>query len=201
MPLTKTTTTNILPVTPEEAMKYAVVEEKDDYPLVKRFMKAVTLRGQEITGRQFVVETFELDEEMFPTGKLKLMPNLQSVDSVKYTDSEDEEQTLDSSEYKVKKTGLIGYIKPVDVWPVDATDILVTFTAGYPTSGEDPNIVPTTPDDIVLWIMTKVSGFCEQREDFVLSKGGRFGISTMPVDFIDSYLDSYIVPGYGSGVT
>ena len=199
MPFTIITQPEFDPVTWTEAMAHAVVENNDDIDLIRSYITAFTLHGQHITGRQFVEATFELDLEAFPEGKIFLKPNLNSVLSVKYKDSNENIQTLDESAYVIRKTGLIGYLTPLETWPSDVyspADVIVTFKAGWPIINE----LPTTPEDIKAWIMVRVAGLYEQRENFVLSKGGRFGVANMPRDFIDSVLDSYIVPGIGAGI-
>jgi len=199
MPFTIITTPTVLAVNPLDAMDHTVVEGTDDFDLISQYIKAFTNHGQNLTGRQFVETVFELDLDEFPFGDIELKPNLQSVTSVIYTDGDDVEQTLNANTYIVKTTPLVGYITPVDEWPsdvADPADLKVRFNAGYPLSSNKA----TTPEDIKTWIMVRVAGIYEQRANFVLSKGGKFGVAPMPRDFVDSILDAYIVPGVGSGV-
>jgi len=200
MPITVTTEPSILPVTVEMVKKHTNVDITEDDELIEQYIKVATSYGQNITGRMFVAASFELDIDSFPTGKIKLLPSLQSVESVKYTDGEGDEVILSLDEYKVKKTHLVGYIEPVLNWPSDAQDILVCFTSGWPTiDGEgDEEPVSTTPDDIRGWIMVRVAGMYEQRENFITSNGS--SVTAMPADFIDNILSCWVVPGIGAGV-
>lgn len=198
MPFTVKTKPEILPVTVEAAMAHNIDVNKNNVDIYSGFIKAFTDKGQGITGRQFVKTGFTLDLDVFPDSKIDLMPNLQAVSEVRYIDANDEAQTLHVDEYTIKKTTIIGQISPVESWPVGATDIEVDFESGYPVDSETKSA--STPDSIKIWMMVKIAGIFEQRSDFVLSKGGRFGIATMPRDFIDSMLDEYIVPGRGSGI-
>lgn len=169
--------------------QHANIDIDADDTLLEFYVKAVTAYGQRITGRRFVQAAFEKDLDEFPTGNLELLPDLVSVASVTYTDSDDVSQTLSADDYTVKTTGFVGYIEPVDSWPTGATDVLVTFDAGYPVSGGGE---ATTPDDIKAWLLIRVAGMYAQRENFVI---GNVDVSTMPKDFIDDALSYYKVPG------
>ena len=199
MPFTIITPPLIYPVSYTEAMLHAVVEDFDEIDLINSYIKAFTAHGQNITGRQFVEAEFMLYLESFPDGNIFLRPNLNSVTSIEYKDTDGETQIVDTSLYSIKKTGLVGYLSPVTAWPSDGNspaDIMIKFKAGW----QVVEGLPTTPEDIRIWIMVRVAGLYEQRENFVLGKSGRFGVSNMPRDFIDSVLDSYIIPGIGAGI-
>ena len=196
MSITVKAKSDVLPVTVAQVKQHTNIDIDADDSLLELYIKAAANLGQNLTGRMFVSGTLELDDVAFPTGKLSLYPNLQSVTSVKYTDENDVQQTLDSSEYTVKTTGLIGYIEPVESWPSGAVGILVEFVAGYvPVDG-----VSTTPEDLQLWLMVKVAGYYKQRESFVTSRVGTLGVAEMPRSFIDHQLDCYVVPGFGAGI-
>lgn len=195
MPVILKTPSAVMPVTVALVKKHTVIGAEIgtvDDELLSLYISAATLYGQHITGRSFVEATFELDLEEFPTGKVKLMPNLQAVDSVVYTDADGAQITLDTAEYKIRRTHLVGYIEPVDSWPDDAEEIFVTFKAGYPV---DQGAV-TTPSDIIGWLMVRVADMYAQRESFVLNGT----VSEMPASHIDHVLNNHVVPGYGAGV-
>lgn len=207
MPFSMTIPPEAMPVTVDEVKVHCVVSPdfKDDDKLLETYIKAATIHGQFLTGRQFVKAAFELDLEKFPVGKekIKLLPELQAVSSVQYINSQDQTVIIPPGEYKVRKTGLRGHIQPIDTWPQDAEDIVIEFEAGWPvTDGatpEDPKI-STTPEDIKSWLMVRVAGIYEQREPFVLSASGQFGVASMPKNFIDHVLDIRVVPGLGAGI-
>ena len=201
MPITLKQASEYLPVSVEMVKIHTVLSSDniEDELLIRSYINAAAAYGQNITGRVFVQSTFECDLDEFPIGEINLLPNLQSVASVKYTDEDGEDVTLDASEYDVKKTGLVGYIRPVTSWPAYAEDIVIEFDAGWPVAG-DTFKAPTLPEDIKAWIMIKVAGMYLQRESFVLSSSGKLGIAQMPKDFIDHALDCYIVPGLGAGI-
>lgn len=199
MPLVMTEKPTQEPVSLAEVKRHSIIEHSSDDVLLTGFIKAATLHGQHLTGRQFVQAGFELDHDAFPPGIIKLAPNLQEVASVTYKDEDGQPVTLDPAEYKVKKTGIVGYIKPVSTWPSTAEDVLISFTAGWPLT-DDVEPVPTTPDDIKAWICVRVAGMYEHREPFLLSMGGRFGVSEMPKSFVDHMLDCWTVPGWGAGI-
>lgn len=195
MPFTKTEQSTTLPVSVDLLKKQSNVTFDVDDALIEFYLKAVVAYGEKITGRTFVQSTFELDIESFPTGKVALLPNLQSVDSVAYVDADGDAITLSASDYKVKKTALIGYVEPVDSWPYDAEDIVITFKAGYPVVDDSP----TTPNDLVMWLMVKVADYYAFRESYIVSSASRADALEMPQSFCDNMLSHYIVPGIGSG--
>lgn len=197
MPFTVTEQSTVLPVTVDLLKKHSNVTFDIDDDLIEFYMIAVVSYGEKITGRKFVQSTFELDLESFPLGVIDLLPNLQSVASIVYTDSEGVEQTLDDSLYKVKKTTLVGYVDSVDYWPTGAKDIIITFDAGWPVAVGD---ISTTPSDLKLWIMAKVADYYTFRETFVVSSGSRADVAEMPKTFVDNMLSNFIVPGIGSGI-
>lgn len=184
MPIVLKTASSILPVTVELVKLHTVIGSEIgsvDDALLEMYIKQATRHGQNITGRSFVEATFELDLGSFPFGKINLMPNLQEVSSVTYMDMEGVEITLDPSLYKIRRTYLVGYIEPVESWPIDAEEILVTFSAGWP---EDTGSA-TLPEDLIGWLMVTVAGMYEDREKFVFNNDG---------------LDCYVVPGIGAGI-
>jgi uncharacterized phiE125 gp8 family phage protein len=196
MPFVVTQTSTVLPVTTEYLKAHTSVSHDADDSLIEMYLKSAVAFGENITGKTFVESTFELDLDAFPPGKIALRPNLQSVSSVEYTDTDGILTALDGSSYKVKKTGLVGYIEPVDGWPSGAEDIVITFSAGYPVVDEEA----TTPNDLKLWLMVKVADFYAYRESVVVSYGGGANTAEMPKTFVDNMLSAHIVPGVGAGI-
>lgn len=183
----------VLPVTVAEVKAHAVIEHSLDDALIEQYIKAFTAYGQNRTGRQFVATTMELRLDSFPLGSIDLAPELQSIVSIKYTDADGYEDVVDVDEYTVVNWS----ISPVNAWPDSARSVKIKFVSGWPATGdgtEEFPYTPTTPEDIKAWIMVRVAGIYEQRENFVLSKSGGFGVSEMPKDFIDFALDLYAVP-------
>ena len=192
MPFIVVTPSTVLPVSVEEVKLQTVVEHSEDDTLLEMYIKAAVDYGEKVTGRNFTPVTYQLELDSFPAGKIALRPNLQSVTSIVFTDSDGVEQTLDSNEYNVRTTAIVGYVEPVDSWPA-GKDVVVTFTAGYPLSGGEP----TTPYGIKLWLMVKVADHYKQRESF-LAQGGNATVAPLPQSFIDNMLSCEIVPGVGA---
>ena len=129
--------------------------------------------------------------DAFPSGsgaKIELKANLQSVTSITYTDSDGESQTWAADQYEVKTDPLVGYVKLATdcSWPVGATDVIVTFKAGWPVVEESP----TTPEAIQLWIMFWTATWYAHRETVVVGTV----IGKMAHNFIDGLLDGYKIP-------
>ena len=150
-----TTPPTMLPVTLEEVKRHLVIDQmffEDDY-LISLYIKAATEYGQNLTGRQFVQASFQLDIDEFPVQNIALAPNLQTVTSIQYTATDGTVFTLDSKEYEAKITAIVGFIRPVTSWPADGKNIIVDFDAGWPVVDG----ASTTPQSIRQWIMVRHS--------------------------------------------
>ena len=179
------------PVTVAQVKEQAIIEHDADDALVSTGIKAAVLYGQDLTGRQFVEATFRGTMDAFPStagGKIELKANLQSVTSITYTDSDGESQTWAADQYEVKTDPLVGYVKLATdcSWPAGATDVIVTFKAGWPVVEDSP----TTPEAIQLWIMFRAATWYAHRETVVVGTV----IGKMSHNFIDGLLDGYRIP-------
>ncbi len=149
-----------------EEMRLTLVDAPDDYPvsidranlhlrlegdeatadkaLVEALIKAATENAENFTRRQFITATYEIRFDWFPPEILLPRPPLQSVESIKYIDTDGNEQTLDASQYQVDTHSTVGRIVPApDVsWPDTESQrinvVIVKFVAGY----GDPDDVP-----------------------------------------------------------
>lgn len=88
-------------------------------------------------------QTWKLFLDGFPEAIELRMPPVTAVSSVKYTDTNGDEQTVSASDYYADTTTTPGRIWAVTTWPSDvATDrpnaVNVTFTAGY--TGSVPRV-------------------------------------------------------------
>jgi len=127
------------PLTPTEAKLHLRVADTAEDSLIISLMTAAREFCENITGRPFATQTFELILSEFPAcGYIELpLPPLQSVESVKYKDYAGTEATLDTSEYIVDTDSTLGRIQLAygESWPsftpYPSNPIRVRFTAGY----------------------------------------------------------------------
>ena len=73
---------------------------QDDF--VQNLIDACTYWGMDYTGREFMVNEYTLTEDYFETRSSIRRNPVDTIDSVKYTDTNGDEQTVDSSWYYLK---------------------------------------------------------------------------------------------------
>lgn len=118
------------------------------------------------------------------------VPQLRSVESITYIDTDGVQQTLDSSQYKVGMSSPMGRIVPAygTSWPTTRNEIEaveVSFTSGYGSAGD-------VPQGIKSWMLIRIATLFENREEVAILPRGK----VEPLPFVDRLLDSYRVLGY-----
>lgn len=136
------------PVSTAELQNYVHLEETQDTNEIA-FRKSLIAAAREycegIQRRAFITQTLEISLSKFPVGEIALpRGNLQTVNSVKYTDYSGTEHLLSSGiDYVVSTRGVLGRISPPygKTWPTDALypldPIVIEFTCGYGDNAED----------------------------------------------------------------
>lgn len=131
-----------------------------------------------------------------PDGKTQFeivipLPPLQTVDSIKYYDTDGVQQTLSPSLYIVDNTSEPARVVPAVgmTWPstqnrINAVE--VRFTAGYDSTGV------LLPSGVRAWMLLRIADLFENREAVVM--GVRGTVEEHP--FIDRLLDPYRVVVY-----
>jgi uncharacterized phiE125 gp8 family phage protein len=142
-------------------------EEDADDSLISSLIKAATKKAQNVTKRQFLEATFESRLDRFPVCFEFPRPPLLSVVSIKYIDTDGNEQTFDSSKYSVDTFRTIGraVLKSGESWPSvddDINVVRVQWKAGYGTKQSD------VPEDIRAAILLTVGHLYEHREDVIV---------------------------------
>lgn len=118
------------------------------------------------------------------------VPQLQSVESIKYIDTDGTQQTLASSQYKVGAATPMGRITPAygTSWPATRNEIEsveVAFTSGYGAPSD-------VPQGIKNWMLIRIATLYENREEVAILPRGK----VEPLPFVDRLLDGYRVLGY-----
>lgn len=105
-------------------------------------------------GRRLITQTVELVLDHFPVDDIDLiLPDVQTIVSVKYIDSAGSQQTLLNTSYGLDADSLTCWLLPVSAWPATydcANAVRVRYTVGYGPAGSD------VPQTIRTWIMAHV---------------------------------------------
>jgi hypothetical protein len=116
------------------------------------------------------------------------MSPLQTIDSIKYYDSDGVFQTLAANAYLVDTASEPARVTPAVglTWPSTQSrinSVEITFTAGFTTA---------LPSGVKIWMLQRVADCFENREAVVM--GARGAVITHP--FFDRMLDAYSVGYY-----
>lgn len=116
---------------------------------------------------------------------VQLMPNLISVEEVKYFDKSLVEHVLSADNYYVDTTSIVGNVSPLKSWPTVANNhpqpVSINFTCGY--GGADK-----VPESIKQCILLLVGHWFRNREAVTV------GVTSSQLGFsVDSLLEHHIV--------
>jgi len=151
------------PVTVAEAKSHERVDTDADDTLVGYLITAAREYCEVYTNRTFVTTVYDLYLDSFQTIIRVPKPRLQSVTSIKYYDSSDTEQTLDSDNYQVDTISEPGRICSVSTttWPTTynrLNAVTIRLTQGYGDARTD------VPESIRQAINLLVGHWYENRE-------------------------------------
>lgn len=163
------------PVSLEEVKAWLNVDFADQDALVQNLMiPGATAHAEKYLGRALVDQIWELTLDAFPTKEIEIRrPPLIEVLSVKYDDSNGDEQTVSPSDYFVDAASEPGWVTPnTSSWPstIDAINsVRVRFRAGYLDSSVSPPVA-NVPADIRGAIAFMVGTFFANRETVVVGQ-------------------------------
>ncbi len=149
-------------------------------------IKSLRKHAEARIGRALITQTIELVIDRFPDADIDLLlPNVQSITSVKYIDKAGAEQTMANNLYSLDSASTPSWLLPAygTSWPetLDAANSLrVRFNVGYGDSASD------VPEEIRLWIIVHAT-------QMLGSPDGLVEQSYRPLPFVDRLLDPYIV--------
>ena len=155
-------------ITLEDAAEFIRAEfSGSEENLIETFITAARQMCEEYLFRRIGVQTVELRDKGFPVNNTPIIlpAPLISVESIKYLDGNNAEQTLSESEYVVSDSEP-GLIIPVNSWPdiSNAGDSLrVVFVAGY-SAGESPILSELLPKTIKTAMLMQIADMYENRE-------------------------------------
>jgi uncharacterized phiE125 gp8 family phage protein len=119
------------------------------------WIKGITLEAEHQLGRSLINQGWRLSLDAFPDALRLDHPPTVSVESVKYFDTNNVQQTLDPADYMVDKITEPGYIVPAagKAWP-DTFDrihaVEVNYTAGYGSTEAD------VPVNVQLYVLARL---------------------------------------------
>jgi len=156
------------PVTLQEAKDFMRVDTADEDAIIERAIDAATayIDGPRGIGHALVEQQWALRLDAFPWGRIVLpLSPVQTVDTIDYTDTAGNQQTLDPARYIVSTGREPATVEPAfnENWPstrLIADAVKVTFTVGYaPASGSPPDYGANVPADLkaaVLWLVAHI---------------------------------------------
>lgn len=150
--------------------------EEDD--LIEILIQAARELVEEKTHSSLITQTRVMKLEYFPRGTEMTLPfgPVQSVTSIKYYDLNEDEQTLNSSEYWVDNHSGIARVIVKDTWPATydrPNAVEVTYVCGYGSSGS------SVPAALRKAILLLVGHFYENRQNVIVS-GSPTGVIEIP---------------------
>lgn len=157
------------PVSVATAKAFLRVDGSDDDSLITSLIKSAREKGEELSRRAFITQTWEMTMDKWPAdgSPLKLLrPPLISVTSVKYFDSDNVEHTW--TDYVVdiaSEPGAIIFTSLPSASLRESGAITIRFVAGY--GAADTNV----PERIKTAVLALVAHWYENRESLEVPTG------------------------------
>jgi len=151
------------PVSLEQAKDYCRIEDDDSDVLIRQFMRLAVEHCENVTGRRFLSQQWRLDLDAFER-EIKLpYPNLISVDSIEYYDTQNTLQTLSTDYYDVSGVGEIGKITEKNGYYFPSTylkpeAVQIGFTCGYADVEKVPECVKSAINTVIWNLYTSRGG-------------------------------------------
>ncbi len=157
--LTRTTSPSTEPVSKSTAKDHLRVDFTNDDSMIERQIESARRYIEKVSGLSLIDQTWRWTRDRFPGDVFDIpRPPLQSVNSIKYTDSDGNTSTVSSSKYIVDTDSTPGRValKDDEDWPnVDpqlqvVNGVEINFDAGYGSSASD---VPSDLRDAILLVV------------------------------------------------
>lgn len=149
------------PVSLAAAKSYLRVDASDDDVLIASLIKAAREKGEELSRRAFITQTWEMTVDSWPSNRMLTLfrPRLQSVTYVKYTDRLSVESAWADFRVNIKsEPGTIIFDSLPGGSLQENGGITVRFVAGYGSA--DTNV----PEQIKQMVLALVAYWYENRE-------------------------------------
>jgi uncharacterized phiE125 gp8 family phage protein len=157
------TAATVEPVTLADAKLFLRVDTDADDTLISALISAAREYAEHYTQTTLASAVYELALDAFPQDAIEL-PNAQTaaVESVKYTDTARDEQTLDPAAYVFSDYGMTPFIYPLEQWPQTAA---VRNAVRIRYAVEPSGVVGTGSAAARAAILEMVAHLFENRED------------------------------------
>lgn len=161
-------------------------------PDLTRLIISARVTAERITRRALITQTWDLFLDAFPAWKLGVpKPNLQSVTSITYVDTDGVSQTLDTDQYLVDIKSEPGRITPAYglIWPstrAQSNAVTVRFVAGYGAAA-------AVPDGVKNWMLVRIKQMWDNRAATITGSA----IAEFQHAFVDGLLDDFVALDYG----
>ena len=129
------------PVTVAEAKAHERITAAAEDTLVRHWIQVARLWCEDYTRRAFLTQQRRLTLDAFP-GCIRVPRSpLRSVESIRYLDTDGQQQTLDTARYRIDTDSEPGRIVPAwgESWPAARAliaSVTVAYTAGYGDEAE-----------------------------------------------------------------
>ena len=180
------TAPTVEPVSLAEAKLHCKVDGTDDDTRLAILISAARSLAEQITGRAFAPQTWELVLDEFPDAFVLQHAPIVSITSLKYIDTTGVERTVDPSYYTLDLDSKPGYLVPAYgyQWPATQQSInavRVRYACGHATA--DPAL-----SALKMWMLLAVATWYKHAESTTEIKTG-----TLPRTYCDGLLDEYMV--------
>lgn len=188
------------PVSLANVKEYCKVDSDDSShdTLLNLLIKATRKHAEKRTGRALILQTIETSFPSFyhefelPRGPV------QWIESIKYTNDDGAESTVDSSVYQLDSVSVPALVKPAygQYWPGDirTTDynaVRVRYAAGSTVGAGSPTteteLRENVPEELQLWMYARISDLFDKRGTYVTGTI----VSELPKSHIDGLLMPY----------
>lgn len=168
-------------VTLAEAKVQLRVDGTDEDSLIQSLCKAADQIAENKTGRAFMQSTYEYIADTWDEEIIIYPAPLVSVESVKYYDSDNVEQTLAADQYVVSVKPIPGVIKFLSMPSLyDRRDaVTITYKVGYGAAAADVAAQRSAiPEDVKSWVKINLTTLYENRQMFTANTVGNIGTYT-----------------------
>lgn len=162
------------PLTLTELKGYLKIDSTIDDAVLTAFIKQAREWCEMQQNKKYVTQTLEAYLDKFPCGDIEFRgcSPVQSVEYIKYTDTNNVQHTLDSNIYELDNVDFLNAIKLKysQIWPTTVlktvNPIVIRFIAGYLPDGNNlvANIPETIKQAIVMQVKLLYSTYTEEEQ-------------------------------------
>lgn len=172
------------PISLDEAKEQCRVDGIEDDLLLAILITAARESAEHETGRALATQTRELVLDAFPEAFTLRGSPIQSVESVKYLDSDGIQRTLDPQDYALDNDSEPGYLTIAygRAWPASypvPNAVRVRYVCGYASAAAVPSAIKS-------WLLLAVGTMFAQRETIAVGQP-----AALPDRFWHRLLDPY----------